>query len=80
LESDRFMDELTYVQERIVEDWFIITIDGIEVDRVNSGYKSNRARDQYLRERKDGNISFKHLKQVDPAGNRTDFTFERGAV
>lgn len=75
LEPDRFLEVLTQIDDRIVEDWFIITIDGQEVHRTISSSKSSRARNQYLRERKRGKIKFNHMRIVDPAGNLTDFVF-----
>ena len=74
-EPTRFMEELTHIPEARIHDWYRIWIDGELVFSTQSVRKCNNARDSYLRERKIGKVDFKHMKMLDPAGNRTDFTF-----
>lgn len=74
LEPVRFMQELEYTSE-VKEEMFTIEIDGEEVYRNATSYKCDRARDSYLKERKKGNVDFKHMKITNPKGERTDFTF-----
>ena len=56
-------------------DVYVIYIDGEERDRTTSSMRCTKQVRTYLRERKDGNISFKHLKVVAPNGDRTDYIF-----
>lgn len=77
LEPDRFMDEITYESEGIKPHKFVIYIDGEEVYSTTSGSKCNRMRDEYIHEQKVGNMSFNHLKVVDPDNEKVDFLFNQ---
>ena len=54
---------------------YYIEIDGQRVYQTLSGRSWTKARNEYLHERRVGNIKFKHLKMVDPEMKVTDFHF-----
>lgn len=76
LDGRAFEAELTKLPA-IHTDWYKMFIDGEQVYKTISSRKCSKMRDTYLRERKDSNINFNHLKVVDPAGNATDFLFNQ---
>jgi len=72
----RFLEELTKKAFDHTE-WFYIYIDGQLVHKTISGRKCTKMRNQYIKERKDGGVKFKHLKVIDPEKKETDFLFNR---
>lgn len=74
-EPSRFLEELTYTPEVSGDAHYKIWIDGILVYETELDSRCDKARNQFLKERKRGLITFNHLRVIDTNGNRTDFIF-----
>lgn len=73
---DRFLSVLTTLP-LVRAKMYYIYIDGELAYKSMSGRTWTRTRDQYMKERKVGKITFDHLQTVDPEGKETDFLFNQ---